>query len=69
MVDVREMLCAQALAVVAQAAARLPSGQALDILYDAQDVKQDLLMWAKERSFQVDELAADRLRLSRYRSS
>ena len=65
MVDVREMLCAQALAIVAQAAARLQSGQALDILYDAQDVKQDLRMWAKERSFQVDEPATDRLRLSR----
>ncbi|MDP3722988.1 MAG: sulfurtransferase TusA family protein [Candidatus Omnitrophota bacterium] len=48
-VDVRDMLCAQALALTSQALERLQRGQAAEILYDAADVKRDLLVWARER--------------------
>ena len=46
-VDVRDMLCAQALALVAKALARLAPGEALDVRYNADDVRQDLLVWAR----------------------
>ncbi|MBI4343707.1 MAG: hypothetical protein HY601_02710, partial [Candidatus Omnitrophica bacterium] len=46
-VDVRDMLCAQALAVVSAAAARLADGASLDVRYNQDDVKQDLLVWAR----------------------
>ena len=48
-VDVRQMLCAQALAVVAQALARAPIGETLRVLYSTADVEADLLVWAAER--------------------
>ena len=41
-VDVREMLCAQALAVVAQALAPLPSGARARVTYSTDDVRRDL---------------------------
>jgi TusA-related sulfurtransferase len=47
-VDVRDMLCAQALALVARAMKRLRVGQWLRVLYNAEDVKHDLLVWAQE---------------------
>ncbi|MBI4354628.1 MAG: sulfurtransferase TusA family protein [Candidatus Omnitrophica bacterium] len=53
--DVRDMTCAQALAVVARAVAQLIEGQGLEILYNAQDVKHDLMIWAKERGLQQRE--------------
>jgi hypothetical protein len=61
-VDVRDMLCAQALAVVAQAVERA-HGRPVDVTYNTDDVKQDLLVWARERGLAVDE-AAGALRLS-----
>ena len=63
-VDVRDMLCAQALTVVAQAAARLQPGQALEVIYDAEDVKRDLLVWAKDRGHPVEEPAQATLRIA-----
>lgn len=48
-VDVREMLCAQALAIVSAAMDRVPPGAALAIRYSAEDVKQDLRIWADAR--------------------
>ena len=54
--DVRDMLCAQALAVVSQAIERLPRGQELMVLYNAEDVKRDLLVWAGERGYGVREV-------------
>ena len=53
-VDVRDMLCAQALAVVARAMKPLRAGDALEVLYNAQDVKRDLLVWAKARGHPAD---------------
>ena len=58
------MLCAQALAVVAQALARLQPGSILEVRYNADDVRRDLLAWARERGHQVAEPAPSLLYLS-----
>lgn len=63
-VDVRDMLCAQALAVVAQAMQRLRDDLALDVRYNADDVRHDLIVWARARGHHVQELGTDTLRLS-----
>ena len=60
-VDVRDMLCAQALSVVAQAAERLQLGEAFQILYDTDDVKRDLLAWAKDRGYAIRRIDPGRL--------
>lgn len=64
-VDVRQMLCAQALALIARAAARLQPGQGLAITYDADDVKRDVLVWAQERGYAVLSVTAGALVLMR----
>ena len=48
LVDVRDMLCAQALAVVAKWAA---PGRVLDITTNAEDVRQDLAAWSHSRQY------------------
>jgi TusA-related sulfurtransferase len=65
LVDVREMLCAQALAVVAKAAERLAPGAALDVRYSAEDVHRDLLAWAKDRNLGARPAGPLTLRLQR----
>ena len=57
------MLCAQALAVVATAAARLPGGGALDVRYNTDDVKRDLRVWAGGKGYPVEEPGPGTLRL------
>ena len=57
-VDVRDMVCAQALALVGAAVRRLHVGQAVDVVYNAADVRRDLLAWAAERGHGVVEAAA-----------
>ena len=52
-VDVRDMLCAQALAIVAKAAAPLAAGQAIEVLTNTEDVRHDLLAWAAQRGLQI----------------
>ena len=64
-VDVRDMLCAQALALVAQAVARARIGEPLRVLYSAEDVKRDLVIWANERRHYVEEVGRTALRLTR----
>ena len=64
-VDVRDMLCAQALAIVAQAVERLKLGEHLELLYNAEDVKHDLLVWAKDRGHVVHEFGSAVLRIER----
>ena len=64
-VDVRDMLCAQALARVAQAMARCERGRAARILYNADDVQRDLLVWAGERRYTAQPDGEGALRLSR----
>ena len=50
-IDVRDMLCAQALAVVGQAAESLQAGEVLDVMYNTEDVRRDLLIWARDRRY------------------
>ena len=62
-VDVREMLCAQALAQVARAMDHLAPGQALAVRYNADDVRRDLLAWAADRGHLATEAHASILQL------
>ena len=64
-IDVRDMLCAQALAVVARAVERLPIDGSAAILYNTADVQRDLIIWARDRGFLIDEQPAGTLRLQR----
>ena len=64
-IDVRDMLCAQALAVVAKAIEALPSGGLLAVQLNAEDVRRDVLAWALDRGHQVDPINATTLRLRR----
>ena len=64
-VDVRDMLCAQALALVARSAKQLSAGRALVIRYNAADVKRDLLVWARDRGHRIEAAGAETLRLTR----
>jgi len=63
-IDVREMTCAQALARVARAQGRLAAGQPLAVRYNADDVKRDLLAWARDRGITARELSSDTLSLA-----
>ena len=60
------MLCAQALAVVAQALERLQLGQGLDVRYNAKDVQHDLVVWATELGHPVKEAGSDTLHIERH---
>ena len=62
-VDVRDMTCAQALAVVAKAVAQLANGQALEVRYNADDVKRDVLAWARQRGHRVQDASPGLLAL------
>ena len=62
--DVRDMLCSQALARVAQAAARCQPGHVLNVWINAADVKHDLTVWASQRGAQVEEMTELSLRIS-----
>ena len=64
MVDVRDMLCAQALALVAQAVAKLHSGEALTVRYNTEDVRRDLLVWAREQGCGVRPVSNTMLRIA-----
>jgi TusA-related sulfurtransferase len=64
-VDVRDMLCAQALVVAARAMERLNVGEALEILYNTEDVRQDLLVWANDRDHIAHDDGTTALRVTR----
>ena len=64
-VDVRDMTCAQALAIVAKAVAQLANGQALDVRYNADDVKRDVLAWARDAGHRIQERSPSTLSLQR----
>lgn len=59
------MLCAQALAVVARAVERLAAGASAAVLFNAEDVQRDLILWARERRHRVDIASPTMLRLTR----
>ena len=65
LVDVSDMLCAQALARVAQALARVAPGETLAVRYNAQDVKRDLLVWSSGLGHRVSEPEPSTLRIER----
>lgn len=62
-VDVREMLCAQALAVVAQRLGSLQAGQTAAVRYSTDDVQRDLLTWARDRGYSADVAAPGTLQM------
>lgn len=64
-VDVRDMLCAQALARVAKALEHLAPGEALDVRYNADDVRHDLLIWAQGFSHPVSVTGPATLRIEK----
>ena len=55
-IDVRDMLCAQAIMAAAKAAKPLAPGAACDIICNAADVQRDLLLWANEMQFTVSDV-------------
>ena len=62
MVDVRDMTCAQALVQADRAMRKLAVGNALEILCNAIDVRDDLVIWARELGYAllaVDAQAGD----------
>ena len=65
-IDVRDMLCAQAIMVTTKAATPLAPGTVFDVVCNAADVQQDLLLWAKEVAFAVLDVAEheDAIRLT-----
>ena len=63
--DVRDMLCAQALAQVARAAADAPRGATVRIAYNAEDVRRDLIAWARDRRYRIDPDTEGALRLTK----
>ncbi len=64
-VDVRDMLCAQALALVAKAVKRLPVGQVATICYNAEDVRRDVVTWAAGHGHDVQQGTETALRVTR----
>ena len=64
-VDVRDMLCAQALALVAEAARGLSEGASLLVELNADDVRADLVAWARQQRLAVLQESPTRLRVAR----
>lgn len=63
-VDVRDMVCAQALAVLGKALAGRPAGGTATVFYNAEDVRRDVLAWASDRGYAVED-APGRLQLTK----
>lgn len=68
-VDVRDMSCAQALALVAKAAEKLSPGETLDVQFSTDDVRSDLIVWALGKRVDVRDATKDLLRLSPMRGA
>ncbi len=62
-IDVRDMLCAQALAVVGGALKPLAPGEPLEVRYSAADVRKDLVRWAADQGHAAIDAGSGRLRL------
>lgn len=54
-VDVRDMVCAQALAVLGKALAGRPAGGTATVFYNAEDVRRDVLAWASDRGYAAED--------------
>lgn len=64
-IDVRDMLCAQALAVVAQAIRALRPGQTAAVYVTAEDVQRDLIVWATAQGHGVTAPVGQTLHITR----
>ena len=64
-IDVRDMLCAQALALASSAMNKLAPGNILQIVFNTSDVKNDLLIWAREKGHAVAQHTGTTLCLTR----
>ena len=66
-VNVREMSCAQALALVAKASETLGPSESLEVQFFTEDVRSDLIVWALHKGFGVQDAAKELLRLTKGR--
>lgn len=64
-VDVQDMVCAQALPVVAKAVKELPLGGTAEIRYNTADVQHDLVAWARQVGHITKEPGPGRLYITR----
>ena len=54
-IDVRDMLCAQALAQVSSVMRRVEAGALVEVICNTVDVRDDLLTWAKTQGHAIVE--------------
>ena len=64
-IDVRDMLCAQALAVVSDAVKRRMPGEPVNVEMNSDDVRQDMVLWARRLGHRVEPLSLFILRIER----
>ena len=64
-VDVRDMLCAQALAVVSRAIDEAEGDEQIDVRCNADDVRRDLVLWARDRQHRIQDIGDSIVRLQR----
>ena len=64
-VDVRDMLCAQALALVAKAIALITMDGSIEVRLNSKDVRQDLQVWASDKGYLIREISSQELIIKR----
>lgn len=64
-VDVRDMLCAQALVLVAKAIARVTMDESIQVRLNSKDVRQDLQVWASDKGYLIREISFEELIIKR----
>ena len=55
-VDVRNMLCAQALMLIMHAVRDLPAGSVLEVRYNKRNVHRDLAAWAEVMEHEIESV-------------
>ena len=55
-IDVRDMVCAQAMAILSQAVTPLVAGETVTVLMNAEDVRRDVLAWSQHRGVMIERL-------------
>lgn len=66
-VDVRDMLCAQALAQIARALGALEVGQRVRVRFNAEDVERDIVSWVTARGHIMEGEGTEALWIERRR--
>ena len=64
-VDVTDMLCVQALAVVAEAMRARAANERLKVIFNSESVRQDLLVWARTLGHRIEERGGSLLILTK----